>query len=98
MDPVTFTCTLSSTSHQWMVPSLNISRSLAPADQGMTFSDPPFQFAVTEVMTGSLTSTAVFNTTENLNGTLVLCRDGNLILPDNQNRTINLRGEYMMIV
>ena len=88
MKPVTFTCTLPSLAHQWMVPSLNISRSLSPADeQSGVPPDPPFQFAVTEVMAGSLTSTAVFTTTENLNGTLVLCRDSNLMLPDDQNRT-----------
>jgi len=98
METVTFTCTVSSTAHQWMVPSLNISRSLIPADLGMTFTDIQFQFAIMSVRTGSITSTAVFNATEDLNGTLVLCRDGNLVLPDDQNRTINLRGEYMVIV
>ena len=98
METVTFTCTVSSLSHQWMVPSRSISRSLAPADQDMTFTDSPFQFAIMSVGAASITSTAVFNATEDLNGTLVLCRDGNLILQDDQNRTINLRGEYMVIV
>ena len=98
METVTFTCTVSSLSHQWMVPSLNISRSLAPADQGMTFTDSQFRFVIMSVSAGSITSTAVFNATEDLNGTLVLCRDGNLMLPDDQNRIINLRGEYMVIV
>ena len=96
METVTFTCTVSSLSHQWMVPSLSISRSLAPADQGMPFTDSPFQFAIMSVGTESITSTAVFNATEDLNATLVLCRDGNLRVPD-QNRTIDLRGEYMVI-
>ena len=98
METVTFTCTVSSLSHQWMVPSRSISRSLIPADQGMTFTDLQFRFAIMSVGAASITSTAVFDATEDLNGTLVLCRDGNLILQDNQNRTINLRGEYMVIV
>ena len=98
METVTFTCTLSSLSHQWMVPSLSISRAFVPADQGMTFTDAQFRFAIMSVSTGSITSTAVFTAAEDLNGTLVLCRDGNLILPDDQNRNIKLRGEYMVIV
>ena len=60
------------------------------------FSDPPFQFAVTEVVPGtSITSTATVNVTEDLNGTLIVCEDGNLVLPG-QNSTINLRGELGM--
>ena len=92
---MTFTCTLSSTAHRWSVPSLGIYRSLAPSSQqdGM-ISDLPFQFAVTEVVPGtSITSTATVNVAANLNGTLVLCQDGNLVLPS-QNTTINLRGEH----
>ena len=94
-ETVTFTCTLSSPAHHWVVSSLGIVRSLAPVSQqdGMIL-DPPFQFAVTEVVPGtSITSTATVNITEGLNGTLVLCQDGNLVLPD-QSTTINLQGEH----
>ena len=89
---MTFTCTVPSLGHQWSVPSIAISRALLPGDLGQVISDPPFQFSVTEVRTGtSITSTATVNATEDLNGTLVLCRDGIGILPD-QNSTITLRG------
>ena len=89
---VTFTCTVSSLEHRWEVPSLNISQLLFPSIQPQF--DYPFEFAVTEAVPGtSITSTATVNVTANLNGTLVLCKDGNLVLP-NQSTTINLRGEH----
>ena len=90
-----FRCTVSSLEHRWEVPSLNISQLLFPSIQPQ--SDYPFQFAVTEVVPGtSITSTSTVNVTENLNGTLVVCEDGNLVLP-NQNTTINLRGEHAVV-
>ena len=93
---MTFTCTISSVAHRWSVPSLGIILSLLPGDQGRVFSDPPFQFSVTEVRTGSsITSTATVTATSDLNGTLVLCQDGIGILPD-QNSTITLRGMGIM--
>ena len=93
---MTFTCTISSIAHLWNVPSIAISQALLPHDQGQVISDPPFQFAVTEVRTGtSITSTATVNITADLNGTLVLCQDGIGILPD-QNSTITLRGMGIM--
>ena len=55
-------------------------------------SDPPFQFTVTEVMTGHITSTATVTVTADLNGTLIVCRDGIGILPD-QISTIRIIGE-----
>ena len=95
-ESVTFTCTISSVGHQWDIPSLGISRSLLPRDQGRVISDhSPFQFTVTEVVPGtSITSTATVNANADLNGTLVVCRDGVGMLPD-QNITINLRGEHV---
>ena len=98
-ESVTFTCTVPSLAHQWTVPSRSIVRALNPASQqdGVPPA-PPFQFSVVEVMTGSITSIATVNATADLNGTLVVCRDGNLMLPDNQNSTINLRGEHAVSV
>ena len=94
---MTFTCTVPSLAHPWSVPSLDIARSLLPGDQGRVMSDPPFQFSVTEVRTGtSITSTATVNVTADLNGTLVVCQDGIGILPD-QNITIYLTGEMMYL-
>ena len=52
-------------------------------------TDPPFQFTVTEVMTGSITSTATVTATVDLNGTLVVCQDCVRMLPD-QSKTINI--------
>ena len=93
---MTFTCTISSIAHQWSVPSIAISWALVPHDQGRVISNPPFQFAVTEVRTGTfITSTATVNVTADLNGTLVLCRDAIGMLPD-QNSTITLRGMGIM--
>ena len=90
---MTFTCTVPSLAHRWSVPSLGITRALLPNSEGQVFSDPPFEFNVTEVRTGtSVTSTATVNVTTNLNGTLVVCQDGTGMEPD-QNSTINLRGE-----
>ena len=59
-------------------------------------SDHPFQFTVTEVMTGtSITSTATVNATIGLNGTVVVCRDGIGMEPE-QNSIINFRGECLI--
>ena len=94
---MTFTCTIPSLGHQWNIQSLGISRSLLRRDQGRVITDhPPFQFTVTEVVTGtSITSTATVNATADLNGTLVVCRDGVGMLPD-QRSTINLRGKHVV--
>ena len=90
---VTFTCTISSVGHVWNIPSLNIIRALLPSSQGRVITDnPPFQFTVTAVMTGSITSTATVTTTRELNGTVVLCQDGVGMEPD-QSTTINIIGE-----
>ena len=90
---MTFTCTVPSLGHQWSVPSLGISRSLLPRDQGRVITDhPPFQFNVTEVMTGSITSTITVTATADLNGTLLVCQDGVGTLPD-QSSIINIIGE-----
>ena len=90
---VRFTCALESTAHRWEVPSLGIIRSLTPGDRDIVISDTPFVFTVTEVVISRyITSTATFTATTNLNGTLVVCRDGNLRHAD-KNNTINLRGE-----
>ena len=98
-ETVTFTCTISSTAHQWRVPSLGISRALTPSSQQSgVISDPPFEFNVTEVVPGtSITSIAIVNITEGLNGTLIMCQDGNLVLPD-QTSTISLRGEHLQLL
>ena len=91
---VTFTCTIYSLAHQWRVPSHGIIQTLLRRDQGRVITDhTPFQFNVTEVMTGSITSTATVSATQDLNGTLVLCRDGIGMLPD-QNNTVNIIGNH----
>ena len=92
-ETVTFTCTIESSAHLWVIPSLDIYRSLLAGDQGQVLSDPPFQFTVTKVMAGSITSTTIVNATTNLNATLVVCRDGTRIFAD-QNTTINIIGEH----
>ena len=90
---VTFTCTIPSVGHQWNIQSLGISRYLLRYDQGRVITDyPPFQFNVTEVMTGSITSTATVTATADLNGTLLVCQDAFGTLPD-QSSIINLIGE-----
>ena len=90
-----FTCALESTSHRWEVPTLGIRRSLTPADKDYVFTDEPFQFTVTEVVTGiSITSTATFTATTDLNGTLVVCQDSNQILAE-KNNTINILGKHV---
>ena len=90
---MTFTCTVSSVGHEWEIPSLNISRALLRRNKNKVFSDSPFQFAVTEVRTGSITSIATVNATEDLNGTLVMCQDG-FKIHLSQNSTINIIGEH----
>ena len=57
-------------------------------------SNPPFQFNVTEVMTGSITSSATVTATVDLNGTVVVCWDGIGMLPD-QSSTITIIGEHV---
>ena len=92
---VTFTCTISSLAHQWSVPSLGIIQSILPRDQGRAISNTPFQFNVTEVMTGSnIISTATVTATSDLNGTIVVCQDGVGMLPD-QSSTITIIGEHV---
>ena len=94
---VTFTCTISSLAHQWNIPSRGIIQSLLPNDQGNVMSNPPFQFAVTEVMTGtSITSTATVTATADLNGTTVLCQDGIGMLQD-QSSTIMTVGKHLVL-
>ena len=63
---MTFTCTVSSVGHEWEIPSLNIFRALLRRNKNKVFSDFPFQFAVTEVRTGSITSIATVTATDNL--------------------------------
>jgi len=92
-ETVTFTCTISSTVHDWSATPLGAPRTLAAGGLGRVVSDPPFEFNVTEVMTGSITSTATVNATINLNGTLVSCQDGSGMMLPGQSSTINLRGE-----
>ena len=97
-ESIEFTCTVASLAHLWTVPSLSITESLLPNNQGQVISDPPFQFSVTEVRTGtSITSTATVTATADLNGTLVMCQDGIGSLPA-QTSTINLRGEYLQLL
>ena len=72
-EKVTFTCTIESFAHQWVIPSLEIYWSLLAGDQGQVLSDSPFQFTVTEVMTGSITSTATVNAITNYTMTPWLC-------------------------
>ena len=92
---VVFTCALNSTAHRWKVPSLGIARSLTPADKAEVLTDKQFQFNVTEVVTDtSIASTATVNATADLNGTLVVCQDGNRILAE-KNDTINILGKYV---
>ena len=89
-----FTCTISSVGHQWDIPSLSITLDLLPSSQGRVISDhPPFQFAVTRVMTGSITSTATVTATVDLNGTLVVCQDG-IGRETEQRNIINVIGEH----
>ena len=73
---------------------LDITQSLLPGDLSRVISHYQFQFTVTEVMTGSITSTATVNVTADLNGTLVVCQDGVGMLPE-QNNTINVIGEQV---
>lgn len=95
---MTFTCKIPSEGHEWKIPSLNITLDLLPVifRQGRVVTDhPPFQFTVTEVMTGSITSTATVTATRDLNGTLVVCRDG-VGLELKQKNTIILSGEVCL--
>ena len=93
-ESVIFTCTISSLAHQWTVSSRGIIQSVLPRDQGRVISNPPFQFNVTEVITGSIIiSTATVNATADLNDTIVLCQDGIGMLPD-QSSTITIIGEH----
>ena len=86
---------ISSVGHQWDIPSLNITRELLPTSEGRVITDHPFQFTVTEVMTGSsIISTATVNATVDLNGTLVICRDG-VRRETEQRNTINIMGEHV---
>ena len=95
-ESVTFTCTIPSDGHQWNIPSLDITFEVVRRDQGRVITNhPPFQFNVTEVMTGSITSTATVTATVDLNGTIVVCRDGIGMLPD-QSSTIKLSGEVCL--
>ena len=93
-ESVVFTCALESTAHRWEIPSLSIARSLTPADQDTVISDTPFVFNVTEVTGTSITSTATVTAATNLNGTLVVCQDGNLRLAG-KNDTINILGKHV---
>ena len=93
---MTFTCTISSNGHQWNIPSLNITCELLRRDQGRVITNyPPFQFNVTRVNSGSITSTATVTATVNLNGTLVVCWDG-VKLETEQRNTIKLSGELCL--
>ena len=94
-ESVTFTCTIPSNGHQWNIPSLTITCELVRRDQGRVITNHPFQFTVTEVMTGSITSTATVTATVDLNGTVVVCRDG-IGMETEQHSTIKLSGELCL--
>ena len=91
-----FTCAIQSTAHRWEVPSLGIARSLTPADKDTVYTDTPFVFIVTEVTDTSITSTATVTAATDLNGTLVVCQDGNQILAE-KNNTVNILGKHVRI-
>ena len=94
---VTFTCTIPSVGHQWSIPSHGIFQSLLPRDQGRVIPNPPFQFTVIEVTTGSnILSTATVTATADLNGTVLLCQDGIRMLR-NQNNIINIIGKHSVL-
>lgn len=93
---VTFTCTVPSAGHQWNIPSLNITYELVLLDKGRVITDhPPFLFNVTEAMTESIRSIATVTATVDLNGTIVVCRDG-IGMETEQRNTIKLRGELCL--
>ena len=91
---MTFQCKIPSVGHQWDIPSLNITRDLLPISEGRVITDPPFQFTVTEEITGNITSTATVTATVDLNGTQVVCRDG-VERKTEHLYTIKLRGELL---
>ena len=95
-ESVTFTCTVPSAGHQWNIPSLNITCDFVPLDEGRVITDPPFQFNVTEAMTESITSIATVTATVDLNGTIVVCRDG-FEMETEQRDIIRLSGELTCI-
>ena len=88
-------CTIPTRTQQWRAPDLDIARSLAAADLNEAVPpDRPFQFAVTNVtLNGSIISTATVNFTGSLNGTIVSCRDGYLIFPNEQRTMLKLKGK-----
>lgn len=90
---VTFTCTIPSPTHEWRVPSLSISRTLTRYDRMP--SDDRFQFAVS-ISDMFIKSTATVAATEDLNGTLVSCRDGNQPPVGTQNSTVKLIGKQKL--
>ena len=93
---VIFTCTIPSVGHQWDIPSLNINRDLLPLSHDREITDPPFQFNVTEVIPlTSITSTATVTATADLNGRLIVCRDGVRMVLEQCN-TIKLSGELYL--
>ena len=98
---MTLTCKIPSVGHQWHIQSLkehvrflNITRELLPSSEGRVISDHPFHFTVTEEITGNIISTVTVTATVDLNGTLVVCRDGvRRKTEQHYVYTIKLRGE-----
>lgn len=80
---VIFICTVPSVTHWWNISSFDIRRSLTSRDRGTVIQDPPFNFTVTEVRLGIyIISIATVTITMELNGIIVLCRDGYQVLSD----------------
>lgn len=91
---VRLNCTVPSLSHYWNDSSRYGGRSLTRADQGSVIQDPLFNFSVADAIPGSsIITTAVATVPQELNGTIVSCRDGFWLLPDTQSWVILVTGE-----
>ena len=94
---VTFTCTVSSNTHDWRIFN-GISEQEVAIVTPSRPSATNLGFEVTTVgpAVNPITSTATVTTTADLNGTVILCRN-ELVPPDllEQNTTVNIIGELI---
>ena len=94
-DLVTYTCTLPTVSHAWMIPSLGFIETITRTTP--TFSEPPSPFSIVTTADGGganpITTALSVTSFAGLNGANITCGDPSQILNETQDTTVVVFGK-----